>query len=357
MIALAALTPAKARRHTKRHTGWAVAVLGFIAINMLYFVGDLNADWASYEYLFDVDGGWLSDQGRDKGFLGLMAAAKAISDYEHFRLAIGIYFFVFAVLFFRRWRRHLTNETYFWAFVGLLPLLVPKFTVIMREGLAVTLVLVSFTILFEREKLYRGVKALWPSCVLLAVAASIHSGTIVFLAALTIPAMVGHLTMASTPNRAVRNAAVLTVVGISTFLYFADWDRLLRLAAESLLGDLPTEESDIDSSKSLYWAVKCLTVAYLAWKIRATEYRQPAFSMFMRYTAYAVIPALQIIVIYLVFAGYPKFIDASAIRAYHTVFYSVFSLAALTTRATPLTAIIATALLVDEYRVMIVATL
>ena len=350
------MTPARLRRRKNRHSAWAVALLGFIAINLLYFVGELNADWAAYEYLFNVGGGWLSDQGRDKSFLGLMAAAKALGDYEHVRLVIAIYFCAFAVLFFRHWRRHLTNKTYLWAFVGLLPMLVPKFTVVVREGLAATLVLVAFTVLFEREVRYRGFKALWPSCVLLAAAASIHSGTIVFLVALLVPVVVSHLTMASTPNRAVRNATVLTVVGISIFLYFADWDQLLRIAAESLLGDMPAEESDIDTSKSLYWGVKCLTVAYLAWKIRATEYRQPAFSMFMRYAAYAIIPALQAVVIYLVFAGYPKFIDAAAIRAYHALFYSVFALAALTTRATPLTAIISTVLLIDEYRVMTVAT-
>lgn len=346
----------KARLYKTRHSGWTLAVLVFIAINLLYFVGEINADWAAYEYLFDAGGGWLSDQGRDKGFLGLMAAAKMIGNYEGFRFAIGIYFFSFAVLFFKHWRNHLTNKTYLWAFVGVLPMLVPKFTVVVREGLAATIVLLAFTILYEREKRYRRIAALWLPCVLLAVAASIHSGTIIFLVTLIVPTLVGHLTMTSSPTRAVRNAALLTLVGISVFLYIADWELLLRIVAENLLGDMPTDESNIDTSKSLYWLVKCFIVTYLAWKIHATEYRKPAFAMFMRYAAYVIIPALQVIVIYLVFAGYPKFIDAAAIRAYHAVFYCVFALVALTSKATPLTAMIAAVLLIDEYRVMTVAS-
>lgn len=344
----------KAHLRRKQSTGWILALLAFVALNLLYFVGEVNSDWAAYEYLYESGGGWLSDRGRDVGFLRLVEVVKVFGTYELFRFLIAAYFFAFAVWLFKRWRYYHTNKTYLWAFAGLLPLLIPKFTVQIREGLADTLMLVAFTLLFERERRYGGVKALWPTVLILTFAANIHSGTIIFLAALLIPYCVYSLTKFFDTRNVVRNAVVLTVAAICIFLYVADFDTFLRVAAEEVLGTLTEKEVETGVFKQIYWAAKFLSVGYLAWQIKGAQYRQPAFSMFMRYTAYAVIPALQIAVLYLIFAGYPEFIASVAIRAYHTVFYAVFALASLTTRATPLNAAVAAALLLDEYRVMTV---
>ena len=344
----------KAVRRPRRRTGWIAALLAFIALNLLYFVGEQNPDWVAYEYLFDSGGGWLSDRGRDAAFLRISEFVKTFGTYHHFRLLIAVYFFAFAVWLFKTWRPYHTSKTYLWAFAGLLPLLIPKFTVQIREGLAETLVLAGFTLLFRREHRYVGVRALWPTVLLLAIAANIHSGTIIFLGALLISYGVYSLTKFFDPQHVVRNAVALTAAAICIFLYVVDFDTLLRVAAEEVLGALTEKEVETGVFKQIYWAAKFLSVGYLAWRVNGARYQQPAFSMFMRYTVYAVIPALQLTVLYLIFAGYPEFIASVAIRAYHTVFYAVFALASLTTRGTPLNAAVAATLLLDEYRVMTV---
>lgn len=346
-------TTASTRTRKTVGLAWLYTILFFIAINMLVFIGEMNADWLAYEYLFNSGGGWLSDQGRDHGFLFLNEAAKSYISYEAFRIIFGLYFLAFVTWFTRRWRPHLANDTYLWAYAGLLPLLIPKFTVQIREGLADTLILVAFTFLFERERNYCGIKALWPTILLLIAAATIHSGTLIFSGGLVIAYATYTLTKRFSQRYEALFPVLITVISAFLFLYFADWDSLLRTAAENVLGDLPEEQADTEFAKAAYWTVKCLAVLFLAWNVHITQFKQRIFSIFIRYAVYAILPALQLIVVYLIFSGYPKFIDSAAVRAYHTVFYVVFALASLTTKAKPTTALIALFLLVDEYRAMI----
>ncbi len=334
---------------------WIALLVAFIACNLIYFVGERNADWMAYQRLFEEDGAWLADRGRDPGFTWLLDVFKTVGSYELLRVAVALYFFSFAAWLINRWRPLLQGRGYLWSYMGLLPLLIPKMTVQIREGLALTLVLIAFTLLFERDDQRRQLKAVWLPIALLGVATSVHGSTILIVTALLFPYVVYRLTRVLGSQHVIRNAALFAATGICIALYVADLDELLREAALSALGDMPQEESETGGFKAVYWTVKCAIVLYLMYRVRLIDFKRPAFALFMRFATYTVIPTLQLAVLFLVFAGYPGFVSSAMIRAYHTVLYVVLALATLATAASRTSGWISIALLLDEYRVMTAA--
>lgn len=334
--------------------GWIFIIIVFIASNSIYFTDDLNADWKAYSRLFEEDGAWLANSGRDPGFVFLVELIKSIGGYEHFRIIIGIYFLIFTTWFLCRWRSHLENNIMLWSFAGLLPLLIPKYTVQIREGLAQTLVLLAFTLLYEREWRLKILQATWLPFILLVLAGSIHGSTIIFLLAALIPFCVHNIFGSSNWQRILLFSALISVLGIVIGLSMVKWDEFVLNAASTFLGDLSSVEAETNIFKVVYWAVKCALVIYLIGRVNKISPALVIFGSFLRYMAYVIIPALQFIVLYLIFSEYPGFISSVAIRAYHTAFYLVFALTSLAIRTGPVNFVIAAALLLDEYRVMTV---
>jgi hypothetical protein len=340
---------------TKIRRVWALALLGFIAINLLFFVGgDRNADWDAYEYLFNSGGGWLSDAGHDVGFIVFMKTIGYIGGYGSFRLVVGVYFLGFTIWIYKKWWPLLAASTHLWAFIGLLPLLIPRFTVQIREGVADTFVLAAFTVLYKREQRFSGLKALWPTVALLILAATIHSGAAIFLGALLTPYLVYRLTRRLGVRRFVAISVGLTVSFICFYIYLQGFD--------SIIGAIPKDMGDLDAGgdeagsfndpKVWYrWSRFIIVMVVILWVSKAT-YRQPAFSMFMRYMALAVLPISQAAILYLGYAGYPLAAISILSRFASTCFCVIFALTSLTTRATPINGLIVFIFLLDEYRVM-----
>jgi hypothetical protein len=352
MTKAALLIPIEPGRRRQFFGGWIAVILLFVALNIIYFTDDLNPDWKSYLRLFEEDGAWLADRGRDPGFVFLIDILKSVGNYEQARILFGTYFLIFTAWFLCRWKQHLGNNTVLWSFAGLLPLLIPKYTVQIREGLAQTLVLLAFTLLYERERRLKLMRATWPAFLLLGLAGTIHGSTLLFFLATLIPFSVHYVFRFLSNQITLRISATLSAIGIAIASFTVNWDEIALDAASAFLGDLSNLEAETNSFKVIYWGGKCLLVFYLMGQVNKIAPQLVVFGNFMRYTTYVIIPALQLIVLYLVFSGYPGFISSAAIRAYHTAFYVVFALVSLTTRTTPVNFFIATALLLDEYRVM-----
>lgn len=337
-----------------RRVFWTLLFLAFTLGNLLHFIGEANPDWYSYQTLFEEQGAWLAERGRDPTFLGLMEFFALIGSYEAFRLWVGLYFLIFTFWILNRWARHVPELSVFATFLSLAPLLMPKFTVQIREGLAQTVVLAALTLLFEQHR--RGPRAGLPlmPLLLLAVASTIHAATAVLVAAVLIPLAALRLGGAAGARLVLPIAVAMTLLAAAAGLYVIGVGDLLRDAASRLLGELQQEEARIDSAKAAYWSAKVIALGYLAVRVRRCDLGQTAFGLFTRYATYALAPTFLLLAVYLIFTGYPAFIASAAIRAYHTVFYVVFALHCLVSRPRAGTAAVAGLLLLDEYRVMTV---
>ena len=93
-----------------------------------------------------------ADQGRDPLFLLLMGSMSALlgpDGYESFRIVLAAYFAVFTYWLLRGRHVPADGRRHRWPLLllGLLPFVAPRFTIQIREGLALTLVLVGLVLL------------------------------------------------------------------------------------------------------------------------------------------------------------------------------------------------------------------
>lgn len=166
---------------TQRRLWWVAMLCALLlAAPIFLLTGLLNPDWVGYARLFESDGAWLAEQGRDPLFLMLMRGASAVfgaDGYEEFRVALGWAFIAIA-----GWLGLGAG----WPSVGAvragglgLALAVvnfgwTRFTVQVREGLAMVLVILGiYWACRARSRLL--------TTLALAGAALIHAGTVLLL--------------------------------------------------------------------------------------------------------------------------------------------------------------------------------
>jgi hypothetical protein len=328
--------------------GIALAVLGW---GLLSFVEAKNADWLAYQYLFDEAGGWLANAGRDPGFLALLTVTSQVASYEGFRVLVGLYFLAFTWWLVGNWKGLAVVDRYLLSYVAALPLLFPRFTVQIREGIAITLVLAALTILWKRETAGRSGLSL--ALTLMCVATAFHGSAAVFVVLLMAPRAWlflfgrGSLLFA------------LLVLSVGAFMLVGALSvGLLDAAAVSIVqlvwGGFVSLENEASADKGAYWLIRCALAIYLIVAARPVIAQAPrSLAAFLRLSTYMVMPLLHLMVLYLLFGGHSAYLTSSAIRMLNMVVLLLLAIIGFRARKSlPLLAVVLFMLL-DQIRVLV----
>jgi hypothetical protein len=176
--------PADRRGGTGRGPLWAAATT-VILVGLLITLSltPLNPDWLAYFLIYDDEGAWLSEQGRDPLFLLYVKAAQRLlgpDSYEDFRTLSGALLLGFTVL--------LATGRVLRPRAGLVPSLAlvivvlafasARFTIQIREGLAAALLVWAIAAMIGVSARAKVGPAAW---MLLLAAALVHGGTAIYL--------------------------------------------------------------------------------------------------------------------------------------------------------------------------------
>ena len=154
-----------------------------VALLVLNLTEFLNPDWFGYQRIYEDGGSWLAEQGRDPLFLLLNSVGYMIfgaNGYTAFRYVLSVYFIVFSYLLCvgRVLPFGIPCPTLLSLLTALLIFTGTRFTIQIREGIALTLVLLAL-----RPVLLRDVMPA-RTWILMGCAVLIHAGTVLLLAAL-----------------------------------------------------------------------------------------------------------------------------------------------------------------------------
>lgn len=335
-----------------RHIGYCTSkafLVGFILWALVSVWGEWrNADWLGYEMLYLSDGGWLADQSRDPAFLALLDASRQILDYESFRVAIACYFLAFTVWFARAWRSRGVNDTYFLSFAPLLPLLYPRFTVQIREGIAITLILAALTIYSARLERSRR-SGLLPA-ILMALAAALHGATSLFLLLVYLPRVAGH--SVGRFGSILGGAVGLGLVG--GLFGFGVLNNAVLSLSDSLWSGAQHTATEVSDAKRWYWLARCGLVGFIVWLAKTyAGVFDPHTARSLRLGAYAVLPLMQFVTIWLIFNEFDSVLASAAIRLLNMVLLVLLAILSLKARKRLPLLIVTAFLLYDQHRVML----
>jgi len=249
--------------------------------------------------LFEQSGSWLADQGRDPLFLWLMrfaAAAFGSDGYADFRFALAIYFVAFTwllcsgrVLPFVAGPPHL-----FPLLVALLLFAGTRFTIQIREGLAMTLVLCAIAQVWDaRPRGQHPFRAL----ALLIVATLVHGGVVLLAAAFALAWIVARPGAAQGRRKAPRPWAQTALVallagGLATTIALGTdaGSRFVYALAEGR-----AEAEGATAAKFAFWGLigACSAViAAGAMRTVSTPGTPPVLRVFVRILASFALPAI-----------------------------------------------------------------
>jgi hypothetical protein len=347
----------------KRATS-SLFLLIVIALLLVYWSGDRNADWNAYRLIFE-SGAWLFNQGRDTGFLDLIKLFKIFlpENYDLFRGLVGAYFIgwsAWLIWFFER-RSQTQANLYALSYVGLLPLAVPRFTTQIREGVAVTLVLCALGFLQrpDGDRL-----AMWIvvaiTVVILGLASAVHSGMAIFAAILLVSVGLcgaAHI-LPSRPRVVLASGIGITLLAFAALYISGVFDVMVFQLGEELNGGPLGPAVQGSTEKYFFWSATSLIAVYIAMMVRRSVREgnpQTLYSWVLRYMAYAVVPVLQALIFLLLISGYPVVTTSSAIRLYESVLFMTLALVSFSARKTWLLVAIVTILLINEHRVLLAA--
>lgn len=162
------------------------------------FLEEKTPDWFGYERIFE-NGAWLADLGKDGGFLFVIKTFKIIftNNYLLFRRVIDLMFLL--VIGWLLSNKFLKNEDYskklIICSVCIIPLVLLRFTVQIREGLALVLILIALNIISRFGGINKNIsfRNILLPLVLLFISASIHSGLSIFLIFFIYSILIGHI--------------------------------------------------------------------------------------------------------------------------------------------------------------------
>ncbi len=203
---------------------------------LLAIVAPFLPDYESYREIYDTGGGYLDFFGRDLGFVLLTQVASHFLDYEQFRIFILI--LIAALMFYSMQKvQSILKHKFNLIFVlALMPIMVLKFGIQVREGLALCLWL---TMLFFGIK--KPNKFIFFAVAFLSV--SIHLGVTPLWALLAISLYF---------ERYSRIALTLSFSLYATFIYMVS--DVSRLKEEAFAG-ISIETVSPEFSQLIYWAI------------------------------------------------------------------------------------------------------
>lgn len=171
---------------------WATGLTA-ILVGLLIWASltPFNPDWSAYLIIYDDEGAWLSEQGRDALFLLYMDAARRLlgpDSYEDFRALTGAVLVAFAALLAAgRVLRPRAGDVSSWVLIFVvLAFVSARFTIQVREGLAAALLVWAIATMIGSSIRTRVGTGTW---LLLLAAALIHAGTAIYLAVAIVVAL------------------------------------------------------------------------------------------------------------------------------------------------------------------------
>lgn len=294
------------------------AVVAVLVLNLTEF---LNPDWFGYRLIYEDDGSWLAEQGRDPLFLLLISASRVVfgaDGYDAARSALSAYFIAFSYLLCagRVLPLGRPGPTLVSLLIALLIFTTTRFTIQIREGLAMTMVLFALRPVMLREVMPART---W---VLMGCAVLIHAGTILLLVTLLLSrwALARRLIAAAIHDSMKRLSLFAAVVGgllAGLVLSAGGTD-----AVVDTLFDTTSASTGTLLGKFMYWLVMGALIALLARE--ATQSFTPRSSTgqtttFVGLLALLVLPAIYSMIIVQLLAGGPLVIISGTARALHLV--------------------------------------
>lgn len=270
----------------KSHTGnkarsyyqsrWLNVFIVVLALGSLLWIGfsEFNPDWQSYQLIYDTGGAWLADQGRDQFFLFLVALANSLfgpSGYETFRLALSFYFLLFSA--FIAFGKIIPIARSRWMAIqfplAIISFALTRFTVQIREGVAVTLILIGFAYVMRADatnNLMKRRMLIWFGLALVGCAVLVHLGTIFIFVGL----LLGLFSQHAGEIKAKRMKLLWAVISIIGFMVLG-WiavGGLLEQVSSSDLGISErvyfTVEASLTFSKIILWGGYGLVCVFIA---------------------------------------------------------------------------------------------
>jgi len=278
---------------------WSLALVVLIAYGSLLLVSlsELNPDWLAYRLFYEDGGAWLSEQGRDPAFLALNALLGSLfgpGGYDAYRSFLACYFLAFTIALARGrvLRLQLRGSGHVVAALAMIYVGFARFTIQIREGVAITLLLLALG-LFERAEgqptpASRKFQALgWVVIVLAALthAAAIFVVVVLVVARMATPQSAEPTLLAGRYRAICWASALVTLVGLAQLNFGG---ALESLAADTVGDRLFFESTELNPAQLAFWAiygVVCLVLLREVKAITTTEGRHGLYSSFLRVLA------------------------------------------------------------------------
>lgn len=235
--------------------------------------GDVNPDWAGYELIFDSAGAWLNDSNRDPIFLALMAFFREISPidtYEAFRLVVGIIFTGMIFLLCSGICFRVGKDRLLIVVCTVLTVCSVRFTVQIREGLAVLFFLIAMSFLYrktiaiERSPGRTRVidrNAVWSVLFMVASAGTHISGFILLL--MYFVAFSFSIMNSDLRRFALSASWVLLLLLFLPFAFQASFVDGVSTYATDLTGDREILEQQQGAGMVIYWLSNAILCGYI----------------------------------------------------------------------------------------------
>ncbi len=328
---------------------------------------ELNPDWWGYAAIYQDAGAWLADQGRDPLFLLLVGGMSGLlgpDGYDAFRVLIGLYFAAFTYLLLRGRVLPFGLLVQRWPLLllGLLPFVALRFTVQIREGLALTFVLFGMAVLARRTSWATAAPQTLPALLLFAAGAALHSGAAILLLALLVGLLLSWLCSRSTRVElwlmlSLGLAAVTVSAGAAVF------GVAIRAGSDlvsTIYGSLAEDDAELSLLKWLYWAAYGLGVAAVAGRVH-TLYGSgalpPGLRPLLGVIALVLLPAIYIAALLLLAGGMPAIVVAGAARIMNMLLSVTLLVLALRGALNWRLGLFALLVLIDQGRVVVEAML
>lgn len=351
--------------------GPALAGLLLVLGLMIWLRDELNPDWFSYGLIYSEAGAWLADQNRDPLFLALVGALRRLfgpDGYDAFRATVAAYFAVFTWLLLRgRILPFDGQHRHGWPLLllGLLPFVAPRFTIQIREGLALTAVLGGMALLSLEHRVstpqLRQTRQ-FAALALFAAGMLLHSGTGLLLVALLAGWLVRQLGMRSIALElwillALGLTAATTAAGIAIFGLGTDAGHRF---VENLYGVEASVEATLGFWKWVYWGSYGLGVALLAGRVH-TLYRSQRLPDNLRQllgmVTLVMLPAIYVAALLLLAGGLPPIVVSGAARLMNMLLSVTLLVLALRGALNLRLGLFALLVLVDQARIILEAVL
>ena len=348
-----------------------VALLLFVVIYSMQLIREfLNPDWMGYFNIF-YDGGWLKDEGRDPGFLTIISICKIFfgNNYEIFRVVIAIYFALFTYFLaagklvqYNEYKANLAA-----VIIAAVSFLIIRFTIQIREGIALTFMLYALRLITKDKDDVpssgtQNVKLiLLIPAIFLAIAASIHSGTLIFSILFVIAIVLGFIQKSGGGKNYLYimfylNIVVTAFVIVLPFIY----SKFLNQETFFINRFELTENAVFSFGKLVYWFVYGVMIFIVRHKMLnyISESKWSATNkIYFELIAGYLLKALYILIVLFIIQNAPSEVISAFIRLLNLTVCLCLILLAFKTSNVFFIILFSTFILIDQVRTVIEALL